>query len=82
MLVILALVASMVMAVPALGAPPTVTFTGNVENDFPTGPGILTFVDPGGRDVLLNSPQTQVEAAVGISKTCVSHITQPPTSCT
>ena len=39
------------IALPVAADP---TFTGDVEFDFPTGPDILTFVDPGGKDVLLD----------------------------
>ena len=51
LLVILALAVSMVMVAPVFGAPPI--FNGDVETDF-TGPGVLIFPDPGGKDVLLN----------------------------
>ncbi|MGB5924805.1 MAG: hypothetical protein WBH01_01745 [Dehalococcoidia bacterium] len=50
LLVILALAVSMVMVAPVFGAPPT--FNGDVETDF-TGPGVLTFPDPDGQNVLV-----------------------------
>ena len=37
------------MIVPAMAFVPT--FTGNVETDFPAGPGVLIVVDPGGQEV-------------------------------
>jgi hypothetical protein len=49
LLITLALVFSMVMAVPVMGASPA--FTGDVEADFPTGPDFLTFPDPDGQNV-------------------------------
>ena len=49
LLVTLALTLFFVMSVPGLAQP---TFTGDVETDF-TGPGVLTFVDLGGKDVLV-----------------------------
>lgn len=39
---------SLLIASPAMAAPPT--FTGDVESDF-TGPGVFTFIDPYGVDV-------------------------------
>ena len=52
LLVTLAMLISMFgIALPVAADP---TFTGDVEFDFPTGPDILTFVDPGGKDVLLD----------------------------
>ena len=57
MLVTLALVLSLVMAVPASAAPPT--FTGNVEADFSDAdPDVLIFTDPGGKELIVpgNTP--------------------------
>ena len=48
-LITLVLALSIAMAVPAMAATPT--FTGDVENDFPTGPDFLTFPDPNGQNV-------------------------------
>ena len=47
---VLAMAVSLVMALPVMAQ---VNFTGNVETDFPTGPGVWTCVDPGGKDVLV-----------------------------
>jgi uncharacterized repeat protein (TIGR01451 family) len=48
LLVMLALAFSLVISVPVMGAPPF--FTGDVEADF-TGPDILIFTDPGGKEL-------------------------------
>jgi len=49
-LVTLSLAVSVLVGVPVLAQP---SFTGDVEADFPAGPTILIFVDPGGKDVLV-----------------------------
>jgi len=51
LVVTLALVVSTAVVAPVFGAPPT--FTGDVEIDFPAGPSVLIFVDPGGKDTLV-----------------------------
>ena len=56
--IVLGLLATLAMLISMFGIALPVaadpTFTGDVEFDFPTGPDILTFVDPGGKDVLLD----------------------------